>query len=130
MKYFAIGAVALLAATSQAVAHHPFDTEFDSSKPIVFSGEVTRVDWAMPHVIIHVDAAEAGAAKKEWLLEAASPAEMLSFGWTMDTLKTGETISVSGYRAKAEPSTIAARTITLAGGQKLSAHGSDGGPEG
>ena len=55
MKYLAIGALTLLAATSQAVAHHPFDTEFDANMPVTITGQVTtnpvtctRTTWARP----------------------------------------------------------------------------------
>jgi hypothetical protein len=128
MKYLAIGALSLLATTGPAVAHHPFEAEFDASMPITISGKVTRVDWGYPHVVIHVDAAEAGGTTRAMSLEAGSPAEMLSLGWRMDTLKSGEEISVQGYRSKMASSIVAARMIALANGQKLSSHGDDGGP--
>ena len=128
MKYLAIGALSLLATTLPAVAHHPFEAEFDATMPITISGKVTRVDWAYPHVVIHVDATEAGGATRAVSLEAGSPSEMLSLGWHMDSLKSGEEISVQGYRSKADSSIVAARMIALANGQKLSSHGDDGGP--
>ena len=87
------------------------------------------MDWATPHVIIHVDATQAGGATRAVSLEAGSPAEMLSLGWRMDTLKNGEEISVLGYRSKMDTSVVAARMIALANGQKLSSHGDDGGPK-
>ena len=129
MKYFAIGALSLLAVTAPAVAHHPFDAEFDATMPITFSGKVTSVDWAYPHVVIHVEATEAGATRT-WELEAGNPAEMLSLGWRMDTLKGGEEISVQGYKSKTEPSVVAVRMVGLANGQKLPSAGDDGGPSG
>jgi hypothetical protein len=127
MKYLAMGALTLLAIAAPAVAHHPFDAEFDATMPMTVSGKVTRVDWAYPHVTIHVEAMD-GGANRTWQLEAANPAEMLSLGWRIDTLKMGEQISVQGYKSRTEPSVIAARMIEFAGGQKLSAHGDDGGP--
>jgi Family of unknown function (DUF6152) len=129
MRYLAIGAITLLAAAAPAVAHHPFEAEFDVTMPITVSGKVTRVDWASPHVIIHVDAMEAGGATRALSLEAGSPNEMLSLGWRIDTLKTGEQISVQGYRSKMNPTIVAARMIALANGQKMSSHGDDGGPK-
>src|SRR5262245_18283902 len=81
MKYLAIGALSLLATTVPAVAHHPFDTEFDSTMPVTISGKVTRVDWTNPYVVIHIEATEAGGAPKVWALEAGSPADMLGLGW-------------------------------------------------
>ena len=128
MKYLAIGALSLLASAAPALAHHPFDSEFDASMPVTLSGKVTRVDWGYPHVMIHVEAMDAGASKT-WDLETASPAEMLSLGWRMDMLKAGDQISVQGYKSKTEPTVVAARMIEVSGGQKLSAAGDDGGPK-
>ena len=50
-------------------------------------------------------------------------------GWTRDSLKQGETITVKGYRAKSEPFTAAARTVEIQGKQMSAADGDDGGPK-
>jgi hypothetical protein len=104
MKYLAIGALSLLAMAVPAVAHHPFEVEFDATMPVTVSGKVTRVDWAFPHVIIHIEATETGGSTRALALETGSPSEMLSLGWRMDTLKGGEEISAQGYRSRMQQS--------------------------
>jgi len=79
--------------------------------------------------MIHMTATVANGDQK-WTLEAASPTELSRKGWTKDMLKTGDQITVEGYRAKSEPMTAAARVVELPGGKKLSAaDDADGGPK-
>ena len=40
-------------------------------------------------------------------------------GWARDTLKVGQTITVSGWRARLEPNLGAAREVTFADGRKM-----------
>jgi hypothetical protein len=129
MKVPTIAVVGMIVAAGPAFAHHPFASEFDASAPVRLSGKVTRVDWSNPHVKIHLTAsAEVGS--QNWTLEAASPAELGRKGWTRNTVKAGDQITVEGYRAKSEAMTAAARMVELPGGKKLSAaDDKDGGPK-
>ena len=129
MKLGTIAAFGMLMLAAPAFAHHPFDSEFDAKKPVTLTGKVTAVEWMGPHVIIQVEAMDKGQMKK-WDLEAASPEEMTTMGWTKDTLKMGEQITVHGFGAKAPTSmTVAARSFDLPGGKKMSSAGNDGGPK-
>ena len=47
-------AVTLLA-VKPLVAHHSFDAEYDSKKPITVSGVVTKLDWVNPHAFVYID---------------------------------------------------------------------------
>jgi Family of unknown function (DUF6152) len=115
-----------LLATGAVYAHHPFAEEFDVNAPVHLTGKVTQVVWNNPHVMIHMT--EAG--DRAWTLEAASPDNLLRKGWTRDTLKAGDQITVEGFRAKSEPMTAAARVVELPGGKKMSAADDlDGGPK-
>jgi len=129
MKVPTIAVVGMIVAAGPAFAHHPFASEFDASAPVRLTGTVTQVEWSNPHVRIHMTA-NAAAGNQSWTLEAASPADLGRKGWTRNTVKTGDQITVEGYRAKSEPMTAAARVIELPDGKKLSAaDDNDGGPK-
>ena len=129
MKVPTIVAVGMIVAAGPAFAHHPFASEFDASAPVRLTGKVTQVSWNNPHVMIHVTAS-AAAGEQNWTVEAASPTELARKGWTQNTVKPGDQITVEGYRAKSEPTTAAARTVELPDGKKLSAaDDADGGPK-
>jgi len=130
MKHVTIAAIGLLITALPAFAHHPFESEFDAKAPIMLEGKITALEWQDPHVIIKMEAKDDKGAMKTWDLEAASPADMMKMGWTEAMLKTGEQITVHGYKAKAATSSVAAaRVIDLPNGKKISSAGNDGGPK-
>ena len=44
--------VALL--SSGALAHHPFDAEYDRNKMVRLTGTVESLEWASPHATLHL----------------------------------------------------------------------------
>jgi hypothetical protein len=116
---FAAIAAAVIA-QAPAVAHHSFAAEFDRSIPVNVTGTVTKVEWANPHARFYVDAKdEATGAIVNWDFELASPNGLMRRGWTRNSMKLGDTVTVTGYRAKNNPHVGNASTVTLASGKKL-----------
>ena len=61
--------------------------------------------------------------------ELGSPNALARHGWTRNSLKTGETLTVQGYMAKDGAHLANARSVTTADGKKVFAGSSnDGGP--
>lgn len=54
----ACAAVVTLWAPLPAAAHHSFAAEFDASRAVKITGEVTKVEWQNPHAWIHVNVHE------------------------------------------------------------------------
>jgi Family of unknown function (DUF6152) len=133
MRYTLLAAfsgLGVLAAAVPALAHHPFSAEFDAQAPLTLSGIVTKVDWANPHVYVHVDAKDPNGQTRNWTLELAGPAMLTRKGLTKESLKIGEVIAMKGYRAKSEPFTASARMIEMPGRKEMSsADDDDGGPK-
>jgi hypothetical protein len=104
----------------QAGAHHSFAAEFDAAKPFKLMGAVTRVVWANPHAWLYVDVVDAETKKvTNWAVELNSPNALLRAGWTRNTLKTGDEITVEGSLAKDGSPTGNARSVVTAEGRKL-----------
>ena len=110
------------------LAHHSFAAEYDSNKPVSLTGTVTKVEWANPHVRFYIDVMDNGAATN-WEFELGSPNGLMRKGWTRNSLKMGDKISVDGYLAKDGAHLANARTVALADGRKVFAGAADdGGP--
>jgi hypothetical protein len=102
-----------------ALAHHSFAAEFDSNSPIDLTGTVTKVEWANPHTFFYIDVERDGGKYENWALEMGSPNGLMRRGWTRNSLKIGDTVSVTGWRAKDGSYKGNARTVTLSTGERL-----------
>lgn len=102
-----------------AQAHHSTAAEFDQSKPITFIGIVQKVMWMNPHIYTHVEVKD-GATSMMYHVEGGPPNALFRAGWRKDTLKVGDVITVSGWRAKNPDSpNVGQATITTADGHKI-----------
>src|SRR4029453_15086692 len=95
----AIGFICLLAATP-IVAHHSFAAQYDRSKPNMITGPVTKIEWINPHARFFIDVKDAGGKIVNWEVELGPPAGLMRRGWTRNSLKVGETVTVDGFFAK------------------------------
>lgn len=120
-------AAGLLVAAKPTVAHHAFAAEFDANKPVKLTGTVTKVDWRNPHTWFFIDVTDETGKVANWGWELGSPNGLLRAGWTRNSMKVGDVVTVEGSAAR-DGSTIAnAQTVTLQStGQRLFAASSRG----
>lgn len=129
MKIFAVFAMGLMAAVAPAMAHHSFAAEYDNNKPVTLTGTVTKVEWLNPHARFYIDVKDDSGKVANWELELGSPNGLMRKGWTRNSLKPGDVVTVDGYRAKDGSNLGNARTVKLADGRKVFAGSADdGGP--
>jgi hypothetical protein len=109
-----------LALAIPLVAHHSISAEFDTSKPISFTGIVKKVDWMNPHIYTHVEVKGADGKVVVYRVEGGPPNALFRNGWREDSLKIGETVSVEGVRAKSATSmNVGVATIKKADGTSV-----------
>jgi Family of unknown function (DUF6152) len=111
-----------------AFAHHSFAAEYDSTKVMKLTGNVTRVDWQNPHVYFYIDVKNAETGRVEnWAFEMGAPSVIARQGWTKTTMKIGDVVIVEGTRAKDGGTHGNARSVYMAStGKKLGAGSSEG----
>jgi hypothetical protein len=110
-----LGLFALLAcAALPLAAHHSFYSMYSDEKP------VTLVEWLNPHGHFYLDVKDASGKVTNWTFELAAPnALMRSGGWTRGSLKEGDSVAVTGFRAKDDSNVAATTSVTLADGRVL-----------
>ena len=75
-------------------AHHSF-AAFDMSKEQTITGVVSRFDWTNPHTFIWVDVTNDKGVIETWAIEGMSPNYLGRRGWSKNSVKPGEKITVS-----------------------------------
>ena len=109
----ALGAGLLLAAVP-VVAHHSFAAEFDADKPFKLTGVVTKVEWQNPHTYFYLVVTDERTKKvTNWAFEMGSPNGLMRNGWTRNTLKIGDAVTVEGSLARDGKPYGNARTVVL-----------------
>jgi DNA/RNA endonuclease YhcR with UshA esterase domain len=113
------------ALATPVVAHHSIAAEFDTSKPITFTGKVIKVEWMNPHIYTNIEAKDPDGKLVVYRVEGGPPNSLFRQGWRRDTVKPGDTVTVSGIRAKLPSSmNIGVATLTTSDGKVL--YGSQG----
>jgi hypothetical protein len=91
----------MLGGVAPVLAHHAFSAEFDQSKPVKMSGEITKVEWTNPHAWIHINVKEPDGKVVPWRFEMGAPNALLRAGWSRSDIKPGTAVTVSGFLARA-----------------------------
>jgi len=117
---FVATALLVMACASPALlAHHSFAAEFDAANKVKLSGTVTKLQWRNPHTYFFVDVTDEKGVVHNWAFELGSPNVLMRRGWTSETLKSGDTVTVEGARARDGTYKANANTVVLASGKRL-----------
>ena len=121
--------VCLFVAVLPAFPHHAFSAEFDEKQPVKMTGTVTKIEWQNPHTWFYIDVKDGSGKVANWGMEMGSPNLLIRSGWTRNSLKIGDAVSVEAFRAKDGSNNANAWVVVLSStGQRLFAGSSKGQP--
>src|SRR5262245_27052179 len=104
--------VAVLLLTLPVAAHHPIAAKFDPNQTVMLKGTVVGIDWANPHVHMFLDV-KGATAITNWAIELESPFDLQKSGWSKDTVKIGDIITVQGNSARDGSRQAWANSVTI-----------------
>ena len=113
-----IAATALLLIGLPLRAHHG-NAAYDDKNPITIKGTVTEYAWTNPHVQIYLDVKDDKGKVSHWSVETFSPGKLVRAGWTKDSVKTGDVVSITLIPAKSGAPVGFLHKLTLPSGEEL-----------
>src|SRR5215470_9483775 len=110
MPIVVVAALVCTLFAARALAHHS-GAAFDATQTVAVSGTVARVDWQSPHARLYVDAKDEHGNAVQWNIELPSPNTLMRRGWSRDSLKPGDAVSVEAHPARAYPNIAVAINV-------------------
>lgn len=95
-----LAAVAVLLVTSLPAWSHHSHGNYLTTEYTQLQGTVREFHWMNPHTWIYLDVTGDDGETVLWVLEGASPAELLRDGWARDDVEVGDTISVRCHQLR------------------------------
>lgn len=101
MKFRAmiIATAAAFSAGAPASAHHSA-AMFDSDKQVTVEGVVKQMQFTNPHSWLQVVANDDAGKSVEWSFELQAPTVLVRNGFTKNSLKAGDKVTVVGHPLK------------------------------
>ena len=111
-------ALAFLIACGQVSAHHG-SSNYDLSKSVSVKGTITQFEFVNPHSAIHLEAKDDKGNAEQWLIEADSPNNLARAGWTRESLKPGDQVTIVGNRLKDGSKVMRLQKVIFSDGKEL-----------
>lgn len=111
----------LLLGAGPVIAHHSMSM-YDLEHQITLPGIVTDFEWSNPHAQVFFDVKKENGSVEKWTADCPSPRRLSKVGWTKDTLKAGDQITIVGNQAKDGSDVMRLDRIVLSGGQELNGY--------
>lgn len=121
MRNALLTAALLMWTVPEAVAHHSFAVFFDETKSVSVSGSVTEFRFTNPHAIIEITRKTPQGQVETWRAETNAVTLLRRRGWTADSLKVGETVTIDGWPSRDGSRYLRVRRVVRSDGTVLGA---------
>ncbi len=100
-----------------ALAHHGVNGQFDVSKNVELSGQVTGVRLVNPHAYVYVDVINGEGVVEAWSCEMSGASLLRRNGWSEEMFATGSAIKITGNPSRNGEFSCAVGSIVFPDGQ-------------
>lgn len=76
-------------------AHHSSRAMYEN-RTVTLMGTVTNYEWANPHAIVSIQVKDEKGNLEQWHAEVLPPAQMTAAGWTKESIKPGDQVTMTG----------------------------------
>jgi hypothetical protein len=83
----------LLTVSAPMFAHHG-SSAYDMTKTVPQKATVTKFEYSNPHTQVYYDVTDDKGNVEHWVAETTNPAMLNRVGWSKDTLKPGDQVTL------------------------------------
>jgi len=94
---FVVGFVLIV---SRPILAHHGTAAYDTSQTVTVKAVMTEFDFTNPHCQLFFEVKNDKGEIEKWQGELTAPNKLSRAGWTKNTLKPGDAVTVAGYRSK------------------------------
>ena len=115
--FFVIPALLLTVAVTSA--HHAFSPVYDEKRLVTAVGVVTQFKFVNPHAMMFMDVTDESGKVAKWVVEFAGNLNLSEAGWTAESIKSGERVTVTGNPTHTGSQRMFFRKLVRADGTEL-----------
>jgi len=116
---FALPCVTLTLLMSVVTHAHHSTAAYQNTTVTMTKAVVKKLAWANPHSVLSFDVKDARGRVTTWAAESGSPSALSRMGWTRNSVKAGDVITVELFPAKNGAHVARLARIVLADGREL-----------
>ena len=109
----------LLLTVAVASAHHAFSPVYDEKRLVTAVGVVTQFKFVNQHAMMFMDATDESGKVVKWVVEFAGNLNLSEVGWTAESIKSGERVTVTGNPTHTGSQRMFFRKLVRADGTEL-----------
>ena len=111
-----------------AVGHHSVAAEFDTTNRGELKGEITRVWFTNPHIRYRLTTQSDDGSTEEWELQGGNVTNLLRQGWSEDSIRVGDRVTVTGAFGRNGAKKLQIGDIVTADGRRVPQRTGTGAP--
>ena len=115
----------LITCAASAAAHHSFAAEFSYELFGSREGKVVEVHFVNPHAHIFFAVKNGNGKEEIWDAQSSAPQNLLRRGWSQDSIKVGDRITIEGNLGLENSHKLWVITMTLENGRVIYTSGGD-----
>ena len=110
---------AFLVVSVPLFAHHG-NSAYDMSKTVPVKAIITKFEYSNPHTQVYYDVTNDKGEVEHWVAETTNPAMLNRVGWSKDSLKAGDQVTLWVNPNKVGAKVTFLQKVTMPDGKELS----------
>jgi hypothetical protein len=111
-------ALFILVVSGVAYAHHGTEA-YAMDKKVTLKGVIAQFEWTNPHSQVHLDVTDESGNVTHWNFESQPPSILTHAGWSKNSLKPGDQVSVTFHPVKNGAPVGVLMSVALPDGSEL-----------